>query len=186
MAICRRTWCGFVIWTLFSLTIERINFDENFWNDTRKKLEQFYDAAVLLHGKSWWEADIQQMVAYCVLQAQHEQLYNCSLLNELDHLKTTTHSILFSAHHSQAIWLHLTINTVWISIWSQVTAFKYSTLEDVDRMNFKFIFHKTRIMLDHYMLAYLVEHHHDLTCGRLTSQTTACLDMSIVRKAAIS
>ena len=47
MAICRRTWCDFVIWTPYSITIERINFDENFWKDTYKKLEQFYDAAVL-------------------------------------------------------------------------------------------------------------------------------------------
>ena len=42
MAICRRTLCDFVIWTPYSVTSERINFDENFWNDI-----QFYDAAVL-------------------------------------------------------------------------------------------------------------------------------------------
>ena len=47
MAIYRRIWYDFVIWTPFSVTIERINCDENFWKDKYKKLQQFYDVAVL-------------------------------------------------------------------------------------------------------------------------------------------
>jgi len=47
MAICRRNWCDLVIWTPSSLTIERIAFDPNFWQDVLPKLEHFYDTAVL-------------------------------------------------------------------------------------------------------------------------------------------
>lgn len=47
MAICRRNWCDFVIWTPASLTIERIPFDQQFWLDVLPKLEKFYDTAVL-------------------------------------------------------------------------------------------------------------------------------------------
>ena len=47
MAICKRKWCDFVIWTPSSLTIERITFDNEFWKDTLTKLENFYDHAIL-------------------------------------------------------------------------------------------------------------------------------------------
>lgn len=47
MAICKRTWCDFVIWTPSSLSIERIKFDSEFWKDVLPKLEKFYDGAIL-------------------------------------------------------------------------------------------------------------------------------------------
>ena len=47
MAICQRRWCDFVIWTPCSLTIERIPFDLNFWQEVMPKLEHFYNTAVL-------------------------------------------------------------------------------------------------------------------------------------------
>ena len=47
MAICQKKWCDFVIWTPSSLSIERIAFDPQFWQETLLKLERFYDQAVL-------------------------------------------------------------------------------------------------------------------------------------------
>ena len=47
MMICGKRWCDFVIWTPSSLSIERITFDPQFWQDTQAKLEHFYDQAVL-------------------------------------------------------------------------------------------------------------------------------------------
>ena len=47
MAICRRNWCDFVIWTPSSIIIERIVFDKNFWQEVLPKLEHFYDVAIL-------------------------------------------------------------------------------------------------------------------------------------------
>ena len=46
MAICRRSWCDFVIWTPCGISIERIDFNTTIWEDMMK-LEQFYDEAVL-------------------------------------------------------------------------------------------------------------------------------------------
>ena len=47
MAITRRRWCDFVIWTPHSTTVERINFDEEFWATVVPKLELFYDRAIV-------------------------------------------------------------------------------------------------------------------------------------------
>lgn len=47
MAICKRKWCDFVIWTPSSLSIERIYFNPDFWKNTIKKLENFYVQAIL-------------------------------------------------------------------------------------------------------------------------------------------
>ena len=47
MAICRRAWCDFVIWTPKGITIETINFDPIFWKEIFPKLETFYDKAIL-------------------------------------------------------------------------------------------------------------------------------------------
>ena len=47
MAITRRWWCDFVIWTPHSTTVERINFDEEFWATVVPKLELFYDRAIV-------------------------------------------------------------------------------------------------------------------------------------------
>ena len=47
MAICKRNWCDFVIWTTKEMTIERIIFDPKLWQETLPKLEFFYDKAIL-------------------------------------------------------------------------------------------------------------------------------------------
>ena len=47
MAICKRNWCDFVIWTTKEMTIERIIFDPKLWQETLPKLESFYDKAIL-------------------------------------------------------------------------------------------------------------------------------------------
>ena len=47
MAITRRRWCDFVIWTPHSTTVERINFNEEFWATVVPKLELFYDRAIV-------------------------------------------------------------------------------------------------------------------------------------------
>ena len=47
MAICKRLWCDFVIWTPLNTTIERIKFNPVFWQETVVKLENFYDKAIL-------------------------------------------------------------------------------------------------------------------------------------------
>ena len=43
MAIAGRKWCDFVIYTEKGLNIERISFDENFWQDLLPKLIDFFD-----------------------------------------------------------------------------------------------------------------------------------------------
>ena len=43
MAITKREWCDFVIYTDKGLSIERIHFDEHFWKDLLEKLIDFYD-----------------------------------------------------------------------------------------------------------------------------------------------
>ncbi len=47
MAICKRKWCDFVIWTLSSLSTEKITFDPDFWKTILQKPENFYDRAIL-------------------------------------------------------------------------------------------------------------------------------------------
>ena len=47
MAISSRKWCDFVVWTLKGINIERIEFDEDFWNEIAVKLDKFYLQAVL-------------------------------------------------------------------------------------------------------------------------------------------
>ena len=47
MAICKRKWCDFVIWTPKEMTTERIVFDPIFWQEMLPKLELFYDRAIL-------------------------------------------------------------------------------------------------------------------------------------------
>lgn len=43
MAMCRRKWCDFVVWTCSGkISIERITFDEQFWMETVAKLNEFY------------------------------------------------------------------------------------------------------------------------------------------------
>ena len=43
MAITKREWYDFVIYTEKGLSIERINFDEHYWKDLLEKLVDFYD-----------------------------------------------------------------------------------------------------------------------------------------------
>ena len=47
MAISSRKWCDFVVYTTAGISIERIEFDELFWNDTVTKLKHFYDTYIV-------------------------------------------------------------------------------------------------------------------------------------------
>jgi hypothetical protein len=42
MGILGRKWCDFVVWLSVNLVVERIKFDESFWNSLRKKLVVFH------------------------------------------------------------------------------------------------------------------------------------------------
>ena len=43
MAITKRKWCDFIVFTEKGISIQRIDFDCAFWEDLLKKLEDFYD-----------------------------------------------------------------------------------------------------------------------------------------------
>ena len=43
MAISKRKWCDFIIFTTKGLSVERIQFDSDFWNELLPKLIDFYD-----------------------------------------------------------------------------------------------------------------------------------------------
>ena len=44
MAITERTWCDFVVYTEKGISVERIKYDSEFWNqDLLPKLTEFYD-----------------------------------------------------------------------------------------------------------------------------------------------
>ena len=47
MAITNRSWCDFVVWTPHGFSVERIAFDNNFWEEVEAKLLKFYNTAVL-------------------------------------------------------------------------------------------------------------------------------------------
>lgn len=48
MAISNRSWCDFVVWTCSGkISVQRIKFEEKFWNDLVKKLNEFYLKAVI-------------------------------------------------------------------------------------------------------------------------------------------
>ena len=47
MALCRVSWCDFVIYTHCDFTIERIKFNEDFWDSIQEKLTQFYFKYIL-------------------------------------------------------------------------------------------------------------------------------------------
>lgn len=48
MAITKRSWCDFVIWTPKGTSIERIEYDSAFWTDKMlPKLLEFYSSAML-------------------------------------------------------------------------------------------------------------------------------------------
>jgi len=42
MALSKISWCDFVIYTHRNFTVERIKFNEDYWNDTEPKLTEFY------------------------------------------------------------------------------------------------------------------------------------------------
>lgn len=42
MGILGRKWCDFVVWSSVNLVVERIKFDESFWNSLRRKLVVFH------------------------------------------------------------------------------------------------------------------------------------------------
>ena len=42
MALCKATWCDFVVYTPKGMHIERVSFNEEFWKNVNDKLEKFY------------------------------------------------------------------------------------------------------------------------------------------------
>ena len=42
MAICGAEWCDFVVYTFKGMSIQRIKFSQQFWDDTLTKLQLFY------------------------------------------------------------------------------------------------------------------------------------------------
>ena len=47
MAITRRSWCDFVVWTPKGMSVERIMFEEDLWAEIKPKLLKFYQKALL-------------------------------------------------------------------------------------------------------------------------------------------
>ena len=47
LAVTQRKWCDFIVWTPMGLSIERIKFDQSFWETMLTKLELFFDRAIL-------------------------------------------------------------------------------------------------------------------------------------------
>ena len=47
MAVCRRSWCDFVVWTKAGIFIECISFDELFWQNMLSSLKEFFRGALL-------------------------------------------------------------------------------------------------------------------------------------------
>ena len=47
LGVTGRKWCDFVVWTPQGISIERIPFDQGFWEAMIPKLERFFDTAVL-------------------------------------------------------------------------------------------------------------------------------------------
>ena len=47
LALTGRAWCDFFVWTLKANSIERIWFDQAFWDEMVKKLNSFYLRAVI-------------------------------------------------------------------------------------------------------------------------------------------
>lgn len=47
MAITRRSWCDFVVWTPKGMSVERIAFDAELWVESKTTLQAFYQRAIL-------------------------------------------------------------------------------------------------------------------------------------------
>ena len=47
MAITGRPWCDFVVWTPKGMSVERILFDNDFWDSVKPKLLKFHCKAIL-------------------------------------------------------------------------------------------------------------------------------------------
>ena len=47
MAITGRSWCDFVVWLPQGMSVERIHFEEDLWAETKPKLLDFYQRALL-------------------------------------------------------------------------------------------------------------------------------------------
>ena len=47
LAITKRSWWDFVVWTSTAFSVERISFESKFWEETKKKLIRFYKTAIL-------------------------------------------------------------------------------------------------------------------------------------------
>ena len=47
LAITKRQWCDFVVWTPRGTSVERIYADKDFWETAKQKLIEFYRSAVL-------------------------------------------------------------------------------------------------------------------------------------------
>ena len=48
LAITRRPWCDFVVWTPNGMLVEWIRFETAFWEDIKPKLVRFHSEALLL------------------------------------------------------------------------------------------------------------------------------------------
>lgn len=46
MDVGRRTWCDFVVYTTVDISVERIAFDQSYWDTLLQKLTVFYDSCV--------------------------------------------------------------------------------------------------------------------------------------------
>ena len=46
MALGERPWCDFVIYTQKDISIERITFNQSYWEDSLTKLVSFYDNCI--------------------------------------------------------------------------------------------------------------------------------------------
>ena len=63
MAITKRSWCNFDVWTPMGISVEHVPFDSRLWAETKSKLLNFYKKAVLpkltlprhMHGQPIWE-----------------------------------------------------------------------------------------------------------------------------------
>ena len=47
MALCKVSWCDFVIYTHQNFTVERIQFNEEFWDEMQPQLTDFFFKYIL-------------------------------------------------------------------------------------------------------------------------------------------
>ena len=47
LAITKRSWCDFIVWTPTAFSVERISFDSKFCEEAKAKLIRFYKMVIL-------------------------------------------------------------------------------------------------------------------------------------------